>query len=536
MIPFLKPQKDDGHSRRIAIDLGEITPLYYAQYQQWHELFLAGPTQSVVGTSSNDFPGLFYYDPRDRLQHVLMFEGDVDWRHCQLNRHIIEQPDGSYHLMVGLFSDQKIDGSIKMHHSKIKRTLSAGQQAGDRDAMPDQWEALETLTQESFQLLPLPEAGKPHDWRHEAELCVETLMKKSAARKIGERELLFFYEIFASNDSTYAPKRPESEYKGTGELICQAGLASALLNYSRASPRNAQDFRNLGIQLKNTLTYFYDETLVFFQNTYPPKGEEWTRAVFDTWYAFHNLFHVLRVAGFTNDVNLRGQAHSAVKRMISFVRSCNYQIPLFAKLCKADEQGGPNDGALIGIASNTSVLGMYAMLLVEAANTFEIEAAEYREEAKVALRNLRRRPITQMFHQTLQLSWAAWAAHRLGETKWRDDFTRCLLLSCYRQGPNAGLFQGCAGLLYPTFRESVEAVIPFIEFQEQIPELPLRLILNLVLNKARLFLCEAPHAGLPQEGLATCEQPQAKKIGIAIYAAPQVFELAQLALFQKNVQ
>ena len=71
--------------------------------------------------------------------------------------------------------------------------------------------------------------------------------------------------------------------------------------------------------------------------------------------------------------------------------------------------------------------------------------------------------MTQMFYETMQLSWAALAAHRLGRSDWRDDFTRLLLLACYRQGEHAGLFQGCASLNYPAFRETVDAVSPLAE-------------------------------------------------------------------------
>ena len=53
-----KRSRNDEGLRRKVIDLGIIDPLRFVQYQQWHELFIAGPTRSVVGTLSNDFPGL----------------------------------------------------------------------------------------------------------------------------------------------------------------------------------------------------------------------------------------------------------------------------------------------------------------------------------------------------------------------------------------------------------------------------------------------------------------------------------------------
>jgi len=528
-----KRSRNDEELRRKVIDLGIIDPLRFVQYQQWHELFIAGPTRSVVGTLGNDFPGLYYYDPREQVEHVLMFDGRIDWRSCKLDRRVVEEPDGKPHLLVGLFSESKLDDSIQVRNSKHERNLLGGQKPGDRDAMPEQWEALETLTRESFKLIRMPTAGEPYDWETAAKQCLATLLKKRHYRDMGKGELLLFFESFESAESTYGstqPVKPLKEYKGTAELICQAGLASSLLSYAKTSPKNSQAFSagNLGLSLEKTLSYFYDPDTGFFHNTYPPKGEEWTRAVVDTWYAFQNLFHVLRAALLADDQRLKGLVHKAVNRAISFVHACNYQIPLFAKLSKAKEQESPNDASVIGFALNPSVLGMYAMVLVEAADAYPKDAKVYHDEAITALLQLRRWPWHQMFHQTVQLSWAAWAAHRLGRPNWRDDFTRCLLLCCYRQGKHAGLFQGCAGLSYPAFRETVEAVSPWIEWLSDAKELPLRMILDLVLDKAQHFLSEHPHASLPQEGLATVEQPQAGRIGVAIYAAPQVFDLASL--------
>jgi hypothetical protein len=517
----------DADSRRRVIDLGPIDPLRFVQYQQWHDLLLAGPTSSVVGTLGNDFPGLYYYDPREQVERVLMFDGPIDWRTCTLDRRVVMYSDGHPHLLVGLFGDRGLDRSIQVKVFEQKRQFLGGQEAGDRDAMPNQWEALEVLTRESFKLLPMPKAGEPHNWVNTAPQCLTTLIKRRSYRELGGNKLLLFFETFEGEQSTYR-QVPSKEYKGTAELISQAGLASSLLNYAEARPREGEAFGELGLSLEKTLNYFYDPKTEFFHNTYPPRGEEWTRAVVDTWYPVHNLFHVLRAARLALDENLQEKAYKAVNRVISFVHACNYQIPLFAKLSNANEQGTTNDARVIGFALNPSVLGMYAMLLVEAATAFPEDAGRYRSEATIALTNLHRWPLHQLFHQTIQLSWAAWASHRLGKHEWRDDFVRCLLLSCYRQGEHAGLFQGCAGLMYPTFRESVEAVTPWIEFMNDIPDLPLGKILDLVFDKARLFLSPAPDSPLPQEGLATLEEPHAGEIGIAIYAAPQLFDLADL--------
>jgi hypothetical protein len=518
---------------QIILDLGEITPIRFVQYQQWHDVFLAGPTKNVVGRTGNDFPGLYYYNPVTQKEHVLMFNGIIDWRISGLERKVIKIEDSQniYHLAVGLFSERPIDKSVKMLHWERTRDLEIDIEKTHRDSMPNQWEALEILTRESFRLMSLPlptQTSEIPDWSLNAHNCLKTLIKKRRFQGYAGTELWIFFETFAGNASTYG-LQPVEAYAGTSELIAQAGLASSLLSYSKLKIKNAKDYEQLGKELAETLHNFYDKNTGFFQNTFPPKSEEWTRGVVDTWYTFNNLYHVLNAAHISKNEKLFKLACKALERAIKFVRSCNYQIPLFAKLKTSEGASEYEDGSVIGYAMNPSVLGMYAMILTFAATLLPNKKDEYQKEAILSLGILRRVPLSQMFHQTIQLSWAASACNNLGLTEWRNDFTRCLLLSCYRQGEVAGLFQGCAGLDYPAFRETVEAIIFWGDWINKDPGgLPLRQIIDLVLYKAVKFLAKGSHAGLPNEGLPTLEQPEAGRIGIAIYAAPQVFDLARL--------
>lgn len=516
---------------RMFLDLGEITPIRFVQYQQWHDVFLAGPTKNVVGRAGNDFPGLYYYNPVTQMEHVLMFKGIIDWRISRLERKIIKIED-TYHLVVGLFSEEQIDKSVKMLNWKRTRDLEMDIKKSHRDSMPSQWEALEILTRESFRLLSLPspsKTGEIPDWSLHASNCLKTLIDKRRFQGYSGNELWIFFETFEGNASTYA-LQPVEAYAGTSELIAQAGLASSLLSYAKLKVKNAKDYKKLGTELADTLHNFYDKNTGFFQNTFPPKSEEWTRGVVDTWYTFNNLYHVLNAAHLADNKTLFQLACKAVERAIKFVRACHYQIPLFAKLKAIEGETEYEDGAVIGYAMNPSVLGMYAMILSFAATLLPNKKTEYQKEATLALGILRRVPLSQLFHQTIQLSWAASACNNLGLVEWRNDFTRCLLLSCYRQGDSAGLFQGCAGLEYPAFRETVEAISFWGDWidDKDADGLPLRPIVDLVLHKAVRFLATGSHAGLPNEGLPTLEQPEAGQIGIAIYAAPQVFDLAKL--------
>ena len=398
--------------------------------------------------------------------------------------------------------------------------------------MPDQWEGLLTLFEKSYEMLPMPKPGQRANWRQPAETCLGTLNKiKKVIKYNNDSNVTVFVETFSSDDSYGRTVKRERPMKGSSELICQAGIASSLLAYANEKPSCTNALIELASQLSQSLKLFYDPETDFFQNTYPPREEEWERRVLDTWYSFHNIYHVMRVCYYNHDEELLTLAIRSLKRLIRFVRACQYHIPLFSKIgLKGKNREHLDDGEVIGYAINPSVLGMYAKCLTFAAKLKPDKKSNYYKEARHALTILHRFPYNQLFHQTVQLSWAASAAHDLGETKLRDDFTRCLLLSCYRVGPHAGLFQGCAGLSYPSFRETVEAIEFWPEWMMESPkELQLKTILELVLEKATNFLVENKDLEcLPNEGLSTLEQPAADRVGIASYAAPQVFELARI--------
>lgn len=523
------------NSNERIIFLREISHLRFAQYQQWHEVLVGGPTKSAVGVQGNDFPGLYYYDPSTQKEHVVMVHGEINWNKSKLVRKVKEK-DGKNYLTIALISEEELPGSVKLVHWEEKRPVSPGIQREFRDAMPSQWEALDILISRSFELVSLPAPGKHHDWERAALQCLDSLQQIKSKGTGDKKDMYVFFKTFKSGGSSYHPIQiPETEFKGTAELICQVGLCSALLSYAASGPKEADSFQKLGLELANILPNFYDEKTQFFQNTYPPRGEEWERRVIDTWYAFHNLYHILHVSKLHEFPIIKSYASVAIERIIRFVKTCNYHIPLFAKIGKY-EDNFRDDGQVIGFAMNPSVLGMYARCLVLAAEIFTSKSDEYQKEAIRALNILHRFPLRQMYHQTVQLSWAAAAAHTLGMPDLRDDYTRCSLLQCYRWGKHVGLFQGCSGIGYPAFRETVEAVEPWIGWINEAPkELHLKEIMHLIFSKAEKFLAKKGMVcGLPNEGLTTREQPHGKDIGIAIYAAPQVFDLARIYRIYKR--
>src|SRR5437899_1012456 len=194
----------------------------------WSVWVCTGPTRNVIGSVGNDFPGLYYYDPRTQTEHVIMVCSPVDWRFCTLGRRVTEIPEkpGNCRLELGLFSRRPIADGVQLMHTSRQRVLF-GPQASDRDAMPDQWEALEMLAEESFKLLPLPPPPPPHNWEVAAATCLHTLLKIMFQRQRHNKDIWVFFQTFVTNSSTYKPE-PVKEHEHGTELICQAGLCAAL--------------------------------------------------------------------------------------------------------------------------------------------------------------------------------------------------------------------------------------------------------------------------------------------------------------------
>ena len=292
------PHTGRGTFERV-ITLGKMNPLRFSQYQQWHEVFIEGPTRSVVGTIGNDFPGLYYNDPRTQEEHVVMVKGPVNWSKSRLVRRIGTVRRENY-LEIALISSGHLPKEVSLEHWHQVRPIGPGLDSQSRDAMPDQWEALETLMGRSFELLPLPKVGRLHDWQRTAGLCLQTLEQVKVMQLQGDASMYVFFRTFRSNVSSYGREIvPDTQFQGTAELICQSGLASALLAYATVKPKHWQDYQSLGLELAGTLGHFYDPKTAFFQNTFPPRGEEWERRVIDTWYVFHNLYHILRIVSLT---------------------------------------------------------------------------------------------------------------------------------------------------------------------------------------------------------------------------------------------
>lgn len=506
------------HTNRLVVQIQHsqygsepVNLLTYRQSTQWHELIIAGPAANCAGSQGNSFPGIYCYNPATYTQWVVMAAGPVDWRKCSLG---VSPQDGA--LELGLFSTEVIDSQVSL---EVWRSTTGE---------PSQWDAMKTLVTKSFALIPLPRRPDyTPDWVELAARCRAGLISKDwhhpLAKKLGG---VAYHSMLDENKGQYATPKPYIE------LIPQVSIARAL---HRATLNSlVEDVTAISQKLvERVIPRFFNPKAGVFENTYSGKAASNPThggVVLETWYALSNLSDILYLCEAFPTDGLRKLAIESVSTWIAIGKEVGYIWPLFLNVTTRESQGGK---------LNVAAGGLYANVMQSAARILPQRAEELKIEAARALTVMRRFPVQQLFHQPEQLARAAESAFLLGAEdrsyeKMGYDFVCALLLMMYRDPINAGLFEGCAGMMYPTFRESAASLVTLAALGDRVHELPIRSICELGLSTCHRFLehyrvgKDSAETVLPTEGLGTKEVPYAGGIGTALYAAGGVFDLAYM--------
>jgi hypothetical protein len=482
-----------------------VNLLTYRQSTQWHELIIAGPVANCAGIRGNSFPGIYCYNPAEKTQWVVMATGPVDWRECTLGVSIRDEA-----LELGLFSTGLIGPEV---------SLEVWQ--SEMNDPPNQWQALKTLVAKSFALIPLPKSSDyTPDWVELASRCLTGLSSDCQHPLANQLGGIAYYSMM-DRKSMYSRPKPYIE------LITQVSIARSLHQAAQHTP--VEDVTGIsGKLVQRVIPRFFNPELGLFENTYlgeTDKAQPSKNLVLETWYALSNLSDILFLCDAFPADDLRELAIQSVSTWITIGKEVGYIWPLFLDVTTRDNRGGK---------LNVAVGGLYANVMLSAAKILPHRAEELKTEAAQALTVMRRFPVQQLFHQPEQLAKAAESAFQLGVEdgayeKMGHDFVHALLLMMYRDPINAGLFEGCAGMMYPTFRESVASLLTLARLGDRFLELPIRSICELGLSKCYRFLQHyGPGKVLPREGLGTKEVPDAGNIGTAVYAAGGVFDLAYM--------
>jgi len=310
-------------------------------------------------------------------------------------------------------------------------------------------------------------------------------------------------------------KQPDDNF----ELMAVADILWPSLLYLRLHPQTA--YAAVCRKLVASMPGFYHADTHSISNDYVRPTDE--RA--DSWYPFENALVKYPMIGalsgskdlIANFLDAFGNAHKLADRF-------NYLFPIYYQTSTLRAEGA---------GSNYAIGGLYAWAAILAAR-FTGED-RYRDEARRAIQVLYNVPAGRLFHEPQELGFAALAAAELGmhdETKYL--LSEQLRMFYWYSDPSQkthrvrGMVQAAASILYPAFKENVEAILPWtgVARRGMLPDGMLRFMDQQRRNNFSFFEgCVHPsqHSSaefIPYENLGTLElNGQTGNVGKEIYGS-----------------
>lgn len=529
--------------------LGALDNMDDRQAHTWRQTILRAPTTNQQGLGGNDLPACYLYDHASHTETICYFPPDsFGWaahRFYEFSiREITEyRPEGRYGVgLIANGTNPVFTFPVGEHRFAWWITQRR------RDKTPTQWEAQRSLIETIAPLLdttPTPVEGTIL-WGEMARRTLGDLHSPDCWIDIEGQTGLRAYVRGSS-----ALKRDEA--RGF-ELMTQLDVLHPLLHWREATGSPDADGLIAGVieRLLATLPLFERRTWdyiagSYIANNFPPRPGD---SFMDTWYFLENaLIKLPWVAYLMDDAALKALFFTAMAGARKLAHNTHYLFPLFADA--ADWQA--RDSLL-----NVSVGGLYALGCVLAHQLkADGDPVDYLGEAATALLTMRQLPPSQLTHEPQQLSFAAAAANYLARVNhtpqhdWRTiagDFLHSVLRMGYWGRDAAvsfydprGMFQACASLCYPAYKENVETILPWGELlADGAAGSERALLLAAFVNLQRRhnyaffdpYLPEALRRGpcpyIPYEDLETAEFRHTAKLGKELYGAGEVFWSALL--------
>jgi hypothetical protein len=516
----------------LVLWLGPLSTMSDRQALTWRRTFLGGPTRNVQGLAGNDLPALYFFDPATQIETILAYDSlTLSWAVGRLLtlqcREVWEYGDVARYG-VGLIGAH---GPFPAGQHQFRWHLWQRASSG----LTEPWEAISRLVDTIAPLINGYAMRLPGviSWEEVAMGTLQDLQQPEQA----------WVEVPGTEGPSlglraYVKDTPQL-YKARDdhfELMTIADVLAPLLLYLRLHPdAQAEGFAK---RLLRSLNGFHDPLHHYIGNRYPVHADD---TLTDLWYFFENgIIKLAWISIASGDNTLLPILLDGMRGASDLARRVNYCFPLFA------EYGNPSGPLPFGTASNYSVAGLYAFgaLLVAGQSNYQ----EYQKEARRSLWALRHLPLEMMYHEPQQLGFGAAAAALLGQhgdnemRQLADWLVRAQLRMAYwHDDPHAlshgyqvrGLFQACASLLYPAFKEEVESILPWLILLRQglgPTELMLK-FMNLARQQSFAFFepyltgHEGDSSFIPYENLGTTELPERGSIGKEIYGAGEVFWL-----------
>lgn len=516
----LRLQQSGKIEPQIITWLDFTSTLMEGQSGSWRRVTLSQPTKNSLGSAGNDLPAVYLLDQNASVETMMSFDmSDMGWMSIEnLPRFLVYRcstisqigRDGTQQLGIGLIADQATGdvlpaGEVRFTYYLLQRPLD--RLLTEQEAVGRWMTALLPLFEEK---LAWPTCVTT--WKDFAAATVEDLQQKNATQVVvnGHTGLRAYVK-----DSSAIWKQPADNF----ELMTVADVLWPSLLYLQLHPSPGYEAECK--ELLADFPGFYHPDTRSISNDFMRSPNE--RA--DSWYPFENsLIKYPTIGSLAGSKEVTDKFLDAFQTAQKMARQYGYLFPIYYQVATLRAEGA---------GTNYAVGGLYAWAAILAHRLTGEE--QYREEARRAIQVLYTVPSDRLFHEPQELAYGALAA---AELAMRDEATYLLYqqlrMFYWYSDPSQkshdvrGMVQAAASILYPAFKENVEAILPWTGILKRgiVIEGLLRFMDQQRRNNFYFFQdCSGtrqrgPMAFIPFENLGTLELGgQSGNVGKEIYGA-----------------
>src|SRR5216683_524049 len=449
----IRLHRDGRIEPQIITWLNSTSTLMEGQSGSWRRVALTQPTRNSLGTYGNDLPAVYLLDQNAGIETMMYFDvSDMGWMSIEnLPRFLVYrcstisqiERDGTQRLGVGMIADQATGnvlpaGDVRFTCFLLQRPLT--RLVTEQEAVVRWMPALLPLFEER-----LAWPGCATTWKEFAAATVGDLQEKGSTRvEVNGHAGLRAYV----KDSSQIWQQPADNF----ELMTIADVLWPSLLYLRLHP--SPSYETECNELLAALPSFYHEDTQSISNDFVRKPNERT----DSWYPFENgLVKYPAIGSLAGSKKVTDHFLEAFQTAQKMARQYDYLFPIYYQVSTLLAEGA---------GTNYAIGGLYAWAAILA---HRLTAEEhYREEARRAIQVLYTVPSDRLFHEPQELAYGALAAAELGM---RDQANYLLYqqlrMFYWYSDPSQkshdvrGMVQAAASILYPAFKENVEAVLPW---------------------------------------------------------------------------
>ena len=438
---------------QIVVWLNTNSTLMEGQSGSWRRVLLQQPTRNSLGAWGNDLPALYLLDQNVGVETMMFFDvADMGWMGIQnLPRFLVYRcsglsrihSDGTQRMGVGLIADQATGdvlpaGEVRFTYWFMQRSTPA--LLTEQEAVARWMEALLPLFEER---LTWPKCAGA--WKDFAAGTLANLQNRTETevQANGHTGLSAYVR-----ESSQLWKQPANNF----ELMTLADVLWPSLLYLRLHPSPA---------LQAECDKFLDDLPGFYHSDTHSISNDFVRPPMeraDSWYPFENaLIKYPMIGALAGVEQVKRNFLDAFATARKMAHEYNYLFPIYYEVSNLKAQGA---------GTNYAVGGLYAWAALVANRLTKDQA--YLDEARNAIRVLCTVPSERLFHEPQELAYGALAAAELGlEVEAKYLLYEQLRMFYWYSDPSQkthdirGMVQAAASILYPAFKENVEAILPW---------------------------------------------------------------------------